>query len=110
YVHEILQNFLTNAIKYTDKGTVTLGAEPEDDGVIFSVADTGFGIGQNDRPKLFTKFFRSEDWRVRQKTGTGLGLYVCAKLTGLIDAKVDVQSELNRGSTFRLHVPNLTKV
>lgn len=109
YVREILQNFITNSIKYTEKGSITLSAEPKGDGVEFSVADTGIGIGKNEHNKLFSKFFRSQDWRVRQNNGTGLGLYVAAKLAKLVGAKIEVQSELNHGSTFRLLVPNSQK-
>lgn len=109
YVREILQNFITNSIKYTQKGGITLSAEPKDDGVEFSVADTGIGIGKSEQGKLFSKFFRSQDWRVRENSGTGLGLYVTAKLARLLGAKIEMQSELNRGSTFRLLVPNVQK-
>jgi PAS domain S-box-containing protein len=107
YVREILQNFITNAIKYTAKGHVTLGAVPQPKGVSFSVQDTGIGIGKGDQARVFDKFFRSEDYRTRQANGTGLGLYVTMKLVRLIHAEVDVKSELNKGSTFTVFVPNL---
>ncbi len=109
YVHEILQNFITNAIKYTQKGSVTLSAKPQDKGVLFEVRDTGIGISRGDQEKVFDKFFRSEDFRTRESGGTGLGLYVTAKLTKLIKARIDLESELNKGSTFRIYVPNLAK-
>lgn len=108
YVKEILQNFITNAIKYTEKGGVTLGAKPVPGGVAFSVRDTGIGISRNDREKIFEKFFRSEDFRTRQNNGTGLGLYVTLKLARLIHAQINVQSELNKGSLFTITIPNLT--
>jgi len=107
YVHEIIQNYITNALKYTEKGSIVLGASTEENGVLFTVTDTGIGIGINEQPKLFTKFFRSDDWRVRRVSGTGLGLYVSMKLAKLIGAKLEVKSEINKGSTFMLHVPNL---
>lgn len=107
YVHEILQNILTNALKYTEKGGVMLTVTRHGDGVQFSVSDTGFGIGKNEQPKLFSKFFRSEDWRVRQISGTGLGLYVSSKLAKLLGANLTMRSELNRGSVFSLVVPNM---
>lgn len=107
YVREILQNFVTNAIKYTEKGSVTLGARPHKGGVEFSVTDTGIGISKSDQEKVFDKFFRSEDFRTRQNNGTGLGLYVTMKLTRLIHAEIDLESELNKGSTFRIFIPNL---
>ena len=107
YVREILQNFITNAIKYTHKGTVTIIAEADPKGVRFKVHDTGIGISKADQDRVFDKFFRSEDFRTRQANGTGLGLYVTVKLTRLIHAKIDLQSELDKGSTFTIFIPNL---
>jgi PAS domain S-box-containing protein len=107
YVHEILQNFITNSIKYTEQGSVTIKAETAENGVCFSVIDTGIGIGKGDQGRLFDKFFRSEDYRTRKNNGTGLGLYVTQKLAHLIHADIDVQSELNKGSTFSIFVPDL---
>lgn len=107
YVREILQNFITNAIKYTEKGHVTISAKPRHGGVEFRVSDTGIGISKNDQEKVFDKFFRSEDYRTRQNSGTGLGLYVTMKLARLIHAEIDLYSELNKGSTFTIFIPDL---
>jgi signal transduction histidine kinase len=109
YVHEILQNFLTNAIKYTESGSVTIGAKADPKGVRFSVSDTGIGISKSDQEKVFDKFFRSEDYRTRANSGTGLGLYVTMKLARLIHAEISLESELNHGSTFTIFIPNLRK-
>ncbi len=107
YVREILQNFITNAIKYTQKGHISLSAKPQDEGILFTVRDTGIGIGTADQEKIFTKFFRSEDFRTRENSGTGLGLYVTAKLAKLIGAKITIESQLDKGSTFKIYIPNL---
>ncbi|HSX27546.1 MAG TPA: ATP-binding protein [Patescibacteria group bacterium] len=107
YVGEVLQNFITNAIKYTEKGTVLLSAHKKEGGVEFAVTDTGIGISKTDQEKVFDKFFRSEDYRTRQHNGTGLGLYVTMKLSRLIHAELSMDSELNKGSTFTIFVPNL---
>lgn len=107
YVREILQNFITNAIKYTESGHVTIGARKREEGVEFSISDTGIGISKVDQEKVFDKFFRSEDFRTRQNNGTGLGLYVTMKLARLIHAEIELHSELNVGSTFTIYVPNL---
>jgi two-component system phosphate regulon sensor histidine kinase PhoR len=107
YVREVLQNFITNAIKYTEKDSVTIGAKPADKGVMFTVADTGIGITKSDRERVFDKFFRSEDFRTRAHSGTGLGLYVTMKLAHLLHAEINLDSELNKGSTFSIFVPNL---
>ena len=107
YVREILQNFITNAIKYTAQGSVTLQALSSPVGVYFSVADTGIGISKGDRERVYDKFFRSEDYRTRQANGTGLGLYVTMKLARLIHAELSLESELDKGSTFKAFFPNL---
>ncbi len=107
YVREILQNFITNSIKYTQKGHVVIGAKSVAKGVEFSLTDTGIGISKSDQERVFDKFFRSEDFRTHQTTGTGLGLYVTMKLTRLIHADIKLQSELNKGSTFTIFIPNL---
>lgn len=107
YLREILQNFITNAIKYTEHGTVTLSAKQTSKGVIFSIRDTGIGIAKADQSKVFDKFFRSEDFRTRQHNGTGLGLYVISKLTEMLKASVSLESEIDKGSTFSIIVPDL---
>lgn len=107
YVREVLQNFVTNSIKYTETGSVTLGARPKAKGVEFFVADTGIGISQADREKIFDKFFRSNDERAQTSTGKGLGLYITMKLARLLHAEISVESELNKGSRFSIFVPNL---
>ena len=107
YSREILQNFITNAIKYTDHGSVTIGAHNDPKGVRFTVHDTGIGISRTDQEKIFDKFFRSEDFRTRANNGTGLGLYVTMKLARLLHADISVESELNQGSTFTIFIPNI---
>jgi signal transduction histidine kinase len=103
---EIMQNFITNAIKYTEKGTVTLSVERQHDGtIILSVHDTGIGISAADQKRLFTKFYRAEDYRTRSTSGTGLGLYIAHKLAVRLDAHIELESKLNHGSTFRLLLP-----
>ncbi len=106
YVREILQNFVTNALKYTARGGVTIGVEPSKEGaVIFSVADTGLGISGTDKQKIFDKFYRAEQFQTRQTRGTGLGLYITLKLAERIGGRVWFDSKLNKGSTFYLEVP-----
>jgi PAS domain S-box-containing protein len=107
YTREILQNFITNAIKYTAKGHITLLAKADPKGARFMVEDTGIGISKHDQERVFDKFFRSEDYRTRQSNGTGLGLYVTMKLARLVHAEVDLKSELNKGSVFTVFIPNL---
>lgn len=109
YLQEILQNILINAIKYTKTGGVEISLETEADGVSFVIKDTGIGISEVDQKRLFEKFFRSEDYRTRENSGTGLGLYVTKKLADLLKAKITVKSVLNSGSEFKVSVPNYRK-
>lgn len=107
YLREILQNFIINGIKYTEQGEVVISVKKVEKGVQFSVADSGIGISRNDQARIFNKFFRSEDYRTRQNSGTGLGLYVTLKLSQLLKAEIQLQSELNKGSVFTITVPSL---
>lgn len=107
YVREILQNFITNALKYTDTGSIILDVRPKDEGVLFLVSDTGIGISKSDQERVFDKFFRSEDFRTRATNGTGLGLYVTMKLARLLHATISLESHLNKGSVFSIYIPNM---
>lgn len=109
YVEELLQNFITNAIKYTQKGTITIIAKQTKDKVRFTVKDTGIGISRGDQAKVFDKFYRSEDYRTRESSGTGLGLYVAAKLAHKIGTKIELSSRLNHGSSFSFVLPATDK-
>lgn len=105
YLHELLQNFITNSIKYTKEGGVTLLVDRHDNLVRFEVRDTGIGISKSDQDKIFNKFYRSEDYRTRETGGTGLGLYVAVKLAKKLHTKIDLSSRLNHGSSFSFELP-----
>lgn len=106
YVQEILQNFITNALKYTKEGSVTVTAEMDaQHRAVFTVKDTGIGISKSDQKHLYEKFWRSEDYRTRESSGTGLGLYLVKKLIDQLGAELSFESQLNHGTTFTLTVP-----
>jgi two-component system phosphate regulon sensor histidine kinase PhoR len=105
YLEELLQNFITNAIKYTQKGSVTIIFKKKSGLVTFAIKDTGIGISKSDQSKIYHKFYRSEDYRTRETGGTGLGLYIAAKLTHKIGTKIQLVSRLNFGSTFSITLP-----
>jgi signal transduction histidine kinase len=104
-LREILQNLLTNSIKYTATGSVTLAVSRVAGATEFLVKDTGIGISATDKAQIFNKFYRSEDYRTRQTGGTGLGLYLCQKLADRLDIELTFQSRLNHGSVFKVSVP-----
>ena len=105
YLEELLQNLITNSIKYTKEGSVTISIKNKANEIEFAVADTGIGISKNDQKRVFDKFYRSEDYRTRETGGTGLGLYVSNKLADKMDTKVELKSRLNHGSTFKFSLP-----
>ena len=107
-IKEIIINFLTNAIKYTDKGKVKFNVTGEIKGnyctLKVSVSDTGMGIKEEDINKLFTKFQRFDLEKNNSVEGTGLGLSITKKMVELMNGKVDVQSVYGQGSTFSMTV------
>ena len=105
YLQELLQNFITNAIKYTQEGSVTLHISADKENVTFAVSDTGIGIRKADLDKIFKRFYRAEDYRTRETSGTGLGLYVSTKLAKKLGCKIDVESRINHGSKFSFKLP-----
>ncbi|MGH7196452.1 MAG: ATP-binding protein [Candidatus Saccharimonadales bacterium] len=105
YLEEVLQNFITNALKYTKEGSITIGCKLKSEGLVFSVQDTGIGISKSDQKHIFEKFYRSEDYRTRESSGTGLGLYVTKKLAHKMGLDIGFTSRLNHGSTFTFVVP-----
>lgn len=109
YVEELLQNFITNSIKYTKEGSVTIIVKQSKDKVRFTVKDTGIGISRSDQAKIFNKFYRSEDYRIRETNGTGLGLYVSSKLAHKLNTHIELTSRLNHGSAFSFELPAKAK-
>ncbi len=104
-LRQIISNLLTNAIKYTKEGTVTIsvGGSVSKDGVLamsVCVSDTGIGIKQEDIEKLFDAFQRIDNSVTRRIEGTGLGLNITMKLLMLMDSKLEVKSEYGKGSEF----------
>jgi len=105
YLEELLQNFITNAIKYTKKGSIKIIFSKKDGNISFAVKDSGIGISKSDQTKVFDKFYRSEDYRTRETGGTGLGLYVATKLAHKLNTKIQLTSRINIGSTFSFELP-----
>jgi signal transduction histidine kinase len=100
YLKELLQNFVTNAIKYTKEGGITVIVKRVGGKLTCSVKDTGIGLSKSDQAHIYEKFWRSEDYRTRETGGTGLGLYVAAKLAKKLGVTIEMTSRLNHGSTF----------
>ncbi len=112
-IKQAVTNILTNAVKYTEHGSVTISVtyekyeqeNGEDQiGLRFSVADTGIGIKQEDIKKLFSAFERIEEERNRTIEGTGLGMNITQRLLAMMGSRLEVESEYGRGSVFSFTV------
>ena len=101
-ISQIISNLLTNALKYTEKGTIVLSVQTLEDEnhVRFEVSDTGSGIEKKDLEKVFESFERADIIRNRNIEGTGLGLAISNKLAGIMGTKIEVKSQYGVGSVF----------
>lgn len=106
-VSQILRNFISNALKFTERGEVRVSARvaPGGGDIIFSVADTGIGIAPEHQSTVFEEFAQIENPLQRKVRGTGLGLPLSKKLAELLGGSVSVESTLGAGSTFSVIVP-----
>lgn len=108
YLTEVVNNLVSNAIKYTEKGFVTIELSPSRSGGLkIVVKDSGIGLSKNDQKHIFDKFWRSEDYKTRKSNGMGLGLYVTKKLIQKINGKISVASQKDKGSEFTIEVEDL---
>ncbi len=102
----VLVNLLGNAVKYTPaNGRVTFRVNITDQQIEISVEDSGVGIAADELPKVFDKFFRSQDPRVQEQTGTGLGLALAQEVVRLHGGRITVESQIDKGSTFSVVLP-----
>ncbi len=104
-VIQVLTNLVSNAIKFTQEGGVTIKAERDEENIIVRVEDTGGGISEENIPKLFQEFHQLEDSLVRGKGGTGLGLAISKKIIKQHGGKIWAESEVDKGSKFIFSIP-----
>ncbi|MGD2105853.1 MAG: MFS domain-containing histidine kinase [Anaerolineae bacterium] len=108
-LHQVLVNLTTNAIKFTDEGSIHVrigGADGDDPSQwIMEVSDTGPGIAEEDKDLVFTPFRRVDDSVTREHTGVGLGLSIVRQLVELMGGNISLESEVGRGSTFTVTLP-----
>ena len=110
-VKQIVLNLLTNALKFTPEGSVSLVARYRsvNDEVSVAVVDTGIGIAPADQEKVFEDFQQADNSTTRQYSGAGLGLSICRRLAGMMDGRITLQSHVGKGSTFMLVLPRHAK-
>jgi two-component system cell cycle sensor histidine kinase PleC len=106
-VKQILLNLVSNALKFTHHGSVTITARrnTRDGTMTLSVSDTGIGIAPVDQEKIFEDFRQLDNSPTRAYGGTGLGLSICRRLAQMIDGRISLQSDVGKGSTFTLMLP-----
>ena len=104
-VHQILQNLIGNAVKFTDEGSVTVSARYDEENFHVRVQDTGIGISEKDMSRIFEEFRQVDGTSSRQYEGTGLGLAIANKAARILGGGIAVKSTLGKGSTFSLTLP-----
>ena len=102
---QVLKNLLTNAVKCTNVGSITIRAEKKDKRLYIFVEDTGIGISSNELEKIFSKFYQAYTGDDRKSEGAGLGLFICREIINRHKGKLSVESQLGRGSTFIVQLP-----
>jgi len=101
---QILVNFISNALKFTDQGEIEIKVSQKDETAVISVRDSGIGIKKEDLGKLFNAFSRISTLD-RIEEGTGLGLYLSKKIANLLGGDITAESEFGKGSVFTLTLP-----
>lgn len=102
-IEELLYILLKNAVTYTKEGTITVRAKKVNGLLQLAVADSGIGIAEEDLPHIFERFYRAD--KVRSKTGTGLGLSIAKVIIDLHDGRIDVESDVGKGTTILVELP-----
>jgi signal transduction histidine kinase len=102
---QVLLNLVGNAIKFTDQGKVEIRARRDGEFFELAVVDTGFGIAPEDQKRIFDEFQQVDNTSTRKKGGTGLGLSISRKIVELHGGSITVESEVGKGSTFKVTVP-----
>ena len=105
-IRQVLHHLISNAVKFTEQGEITVEAHTKPDHtVIFSVSDTGIGIEKDQLNTVFESFSQQDSGNARKYEGAGLGLSICKQLVELMNGKISIESEINKGSTFTIELP-----
>lgn len=109
-LRQVMANLVSNAVKYSSSGgTVTVSLKDHGDEVVFVCADEGLGISPGDRGRLFTEFFRSTNPEALRRPGTGLGLAIVSRIVTRHGGRIEVESSLGKGTTFRVVLPRVRR-
>ncbi len=102
---QVISNLISNAVKYTKEGVVELSLDVEDKNIVIKIKDTGIGISDEDRNKIFNTFYRGDNAIKEAIRGTGLGLSIVKEICKKMNYDIYVESELNKGSVFTIKLP-----
>jgi signal transduction histidine kinase len=100
-MNRIMSALFSNAVKYTEKGSITIDYAMKDNGLFVSIADTGLGIAKENHARIFNRFEKLDT----ATSGTGIGLSVCKAIVLKANGKIGVESEVGKGSTFWFWIP-----
>ena len=104
-ITQVITNLINNATKFTEKGYISVIAQVKGTDIFVSVEDTGMGMSEKDRKKMFTKFFQADTSTRRKQGGTGLGLAICKEIMQGHKGNIGVKSTLGKGTTFFFTIP-----
>ncbi len=104
-LEQIIVNLVKNAVKFTDRGTISLHASREDAYVLLQVSDNGIGISEKDQEMIWERFFKVDRGRSRKVKGTGLGLAIVKELVEMHQGEISVDSSIGVGTTFNIRIP-----
>jgi PAS domain S-box-containing protein len=104
-LRQVVANLVSNAVKFTDSGTVSVSTSADERGVMLEVSDTGVGMSEDYLRRIFKPFNQEDDRLNRDYAGTGLGLALVKRLLDLMGGSIEVDSERERGTTFRIRLP-----
>jgi len=104
-LQQLLTNLIDNAIKYTSEGSIRITVEKDGENAVVQVRDTGIGIPREEQERIFKRFYRVDKSRSKESGGVGLGLSIAEWIAKAHQGRIELNSELNRGSTFTVYLP-----
>jgi heavy metal sensor kinase len=104
-LQQLFTNLIDNAIKYTSEGSIRVAVEKNQEGALVKISDTGIGIPKEEQEKIFKRFYRVDKSRSRETGGVGLGLSIADWIATSHHGRIEVDSEINQGSTFTVYLP-----
>jgi heavy metal sensor kinase len=104
-LQQLFTNLIDNAIKYTTEGSIRITVEKDEENAVVQLVDTGIGIPREEQEKIFKRFYRVDKSRSKESGGVGLGLSIAEWIAHAHRGRIEVDSELNQGSTFTVYLP-----